>query len=106
MRARTLVSLIGIAVGVAAWQIAVLLAPHSLIPGPFVVLRAILELAQRGLLESTLVIWGGEFGRLPISQPGDKPGRDHNQHANTVWLAGGGILFSILAYIVSQLVLA
>ena len=49
------------------------------------------DLAQRGLLESTLVIWGGEFGRLPISQPGDKPSRDHNQHANTVWLAGGGV---------------
>ncbi len=49
------------------------------------------DLEQRGLLESTLVIWGGEFGRLPISQPGDKPGRDHNQHANTIWMAGGGI---------------
>jgi hypothetical protein len=49
------------------------------------------DLEQRGLLESTLVIWGGEFGRLPISQPGDKPGRDHNQHANTVWMAGGGV---------------
>jgi hypothetical protein len=49
------------------------------------------DLEQRGLLETTLVIWGGEFGRLPISQPGDKPGRDHNQHANTVWLAGGGV---------------
>ncbi len=49
------------------------------------------DLEQRGLLDSTLVIWGGEFGRLPISQPGDKPGRDHNQHANTVWLAGGGV---------------
>jgi hypothetical protein len=55
-------------------------------------IAALLEdLAQRGLLDSTLVIWGGEFGRLPISQPGDKPGRDHNQHANTVWLAGGGV---------------
>ena len=49
------------------------------------------DLEQRGLLDSTLVIWGGEFGRLPISQPGGKPGRDHNQHANTVWLAGGGV---------------
>jgi hypothetical protein len=55
-------------------------------------IAALLEdLDQRGLLESTLVIWGGEFGRLPISQPGDKPGRDHNQHANTVWLAGAGV---------------
>jgi len=55
-------------------------------------IAALLEdLAQRGLLDSTLIIWGGEFGRLPISQPGKKPGRDHNQHANTVWLAGGGV---------------
>ncbi|MEO6182312.1 MAG: DUF1501 domain-containing protein [Verrucomicrobiota bacterium] len=49
------------------------------------------DLEQRGLLDNTLVIWGGEFGRLPISQPADKPGRDHNPHANTVWLAGGGV---------------
>ena len=37
------------------------------------------------------MVWGGEFGRLPISQPGAQPGRDHNPHANTVWLAGGGV---------------
>ena len=49
------------------------------------------DLAQRGLLDSTLVIWGGEFGRLPISQKGGKPGRDHNPHAFTVWMAGGGV---------------
>ena len=36
-------------------------------------------------------MWAGEFGRLPISQPGPKPGRDHNPHANTVWLAGAGV---------------
>ena len=36
------------------------------------------DLEQRGLLDETLVVWGGEFGRLPISQPGKKPGRDHN----------------------------
>ena len=36
------------------------------------------DLAQRGLLDETLVIWGGEFGRLPIAQTGQKPGRDHN----------------------------
>jgi hypothetical protein len=47
------------------------------------------DLAQRGLLDSTLVIWGGEFGRLPIVQKGGT-GRDHNPHAFTVWLAGGG----------------
>jgi uncharacterized protein (DUF1501 family) len=49
------------------------------------------DLQQRGLLDSTLVIWAGEFGRLPIAQKGDKPGRDHNPHAATAWLAGGGI---------------
>ncbi len=49
------------------------------------------DLEQRGLLEETLVIWGGEFGRLPIAQKGQKPGRDHNPHAFTCWLAGGGV---------------
>ncbi len=48
------------------------------------------DLEARGLLDETLVIWGGEFGRLPVSQKGDKPGRDHNPHAFTVWFAGGG----------------
>ncbi len=47
------------------------------------------DLRQRGLLDSTLVIWGGEFGRLPIAQKGST-GRDHNPHAFTTWLAGGG----------------
>ncbi len=48
------------------------------------------DLEQRGLLDDTLVIWGGEFGRLPVSQKGAKPGRDHNPHAFTTWMAGGG----------------
>lgn len=48
------------------------------------------DLKNRGLLDSTLVIWGGEFGRLPIVQKGNA-GRDHNPHAFTVWMAGGGI---------------
>lgn len=48
------------------------------------------DLEQRGLLEETLVIWGGEFGRLPLVQRGGT-GRDHNPHAFTVWLAGAGI---------------
>ncbi len=48
------------------------------------------DLEQRGLLESTLVIWGGEFGRLPIVQKGGT-GRDHNPHAFTYWMAGGGV---------------
>jgi hypothetical protein len=47
------------------------------------------DLKARGLLDSTLVIWGGEFGRTSDSQ-GSK-GRDHNPHANTIWLAGGGV---------------
>ncbi|MBI4659032.1 MAG: DUF1501 domain-containing protein [Verrucomicrobia bacterium] len=54
------------------------------------------DLKQRGLLESTLVVWGGEFGRLPIAQlPEDKSeanaGRDHNKNAFTTWMAGAGI---------------
>jgi hypothetical protein len=46
------------------------------------------DLRQRGLLDSTIVLWAGEFGRLPITQGGS--GRDHNRHAFTVLLAGGG----------------
>ncbi|MBN9117897.1 MAG: DUF1501 domain-containing protein [Planctomycetes bacterium] len=54
------------------------------------------DLKQRGLLDSTLVIWGGEFGRLPIAQlPADKDerkaGRDHNKNAFCTWMAGGGV---------------
>ncbi|RMG39970.1 MAG: DUF1501 domain-containing protein [Planctomycetota bacterium] len=49
------------------------------------------DLDQRGLLDSTLVIWGGEFGRLPVAQKAKKPGRDHNPHAFTFWFAGGGV---------------
>lgn len=49
------------------------------------------DLKQRGLLESTLVICAGEFGRLPVAQKGVKPGRDHNPHAFTTWFAGGGV---------------
>ena len=46
------------------------------------------DLKQRGLLDETIVIWGGEFGRLPVSQGTD--GRDHNRHGFSMWLAGGG----------------
>ena len=49
----------------------------------------ITDLKQRGLLETTLVIWGAEFGRTPFSQGSD--GRDHNQYGFSMWLAGGGI---------------
>lgn len=49
------------------------------------------DLKQRGLLDDTLVVWGGEFGRLPIAQaPGEKAGRDHGPSGFSVWLAGGG----------------
>jgi uncharacterized protein (DUF1501 family) len=47
------------------------------------------DLKSRGMLEDTLVIWGGEFGRTPTSENGD--GRDHNHHGFTMWLAGGGV---------------
>ena len=46
------------------------------------------DLKQRGLLEDTIVMWTGEFGRLPVSQGAD--GRDHNRHAFSLWIAGGG----------------
>ncbi len=47
------------------------------------------DLKRRGLLESTLVIWGSEFGRTPVTQNGK--GRDHNPAGYTMWLAGGGV---------------
>jgi hypothetical protein len=47
------------------------------------------DLKARGLLDSTLVIWGSEFGRLPMSESGN--GRDHNPHGFTMWFAGGGV---------------
>jgi hypothetical protein len=47
------------------------------------------DLKRRGLLDSTLVVWGGEFGRTPMSESGS--GRDHNPFGFTVWMAGGGI---------------
>jgi hypothetical protein len=47
------------------------------------------DLKQRGLLEKTLVLWGGEFGRTPVAQGDD--GRDHNPQGYTMWLAGGGV---------------
>lgn len=47
------------------------------------------DLKQRGLLDDTLVIWGGEFGRTPMSEQGN--GRDHNPTGFTMWMAGGGV---------------
>ncbi len=52
------------------------------------------DLKQRGLLDSTLVHWGGEMGRLPVIQrggDGDRVGRDHNTYGFSMWLAGGGV---------------
>jgi uncharacterized protein (DUF1501 family) len=49
------------------------------------------DLKQRGLLDETLVIWGGEFGRTPMVQGGGNDGRDHHPNCFTMWLAGGGI---------------
>ncbi|MCA9073817.1 MAG: DUF1501 domain-containing protein [Planctomycetaceae bacterium] len=49
------------------------------------------DLKQRGLLEDTLVVWGGEFGRTPMVQGGGDDGRDHHPNCFTMWLAGGGI---------------
>ena len=50
------------------------------------------DLEQRGLLEDTLVIWAGEFGRTPVAQiDRGNPGRDHNPHGFTIWMAGGGV---------------
>ncbi len=49
------------------------------------------DLKQRGLLEDTLVIWGGEFGRQPVAEYEEGTGRDHNSAAFTMWMAGGGV---------------
>ena len=56
------------------------------------------DLKQRGMLEDTLVLWGGEFGRTPVVElpmpggnSGTADGRDHNHHGFTVWMAGGGV---------------
>src|SRR5262249_22289482 len=49
------------------------------------------DLKQRGLLESTLVVWGGEFGRTPGAEGAAGDGRDHHPYGFSVWLAGGGI---------------
>ena len=49
----------------------------------------LIDLKQRGLLDDTLIVWAGEFGRTPFAQGGD--GRDHNEYGFSVWLAGGGV---------------
>ncbi|MEZ5355963.1 MAG: DUF1501 domain-containing protein [Bryobacteraceae bacterium] len=47
------------------------------------------DLKRRGLFDETLIVWGGEFGRTPVSENGD--GRDHNPYGFTMWMAGGGV---------------
>lgn len=70
-----------------------LLANHNLHAGetdkPIAGLLA--DLKQRGLLDSTLVVWGGEFGRQPTAEYASGTGRDHNAYGFTMWMAGGGI---------------
>ena len=51
----------------------------------------ITDLKQRGMLEDTLVVWGGEFGRTPMVQDTAGDGRDHHPNCFTMWLAGGGV---------------
>jgi arylsulfatase A-like enzyme len=54
----------------------------------------IADLKQRGMLDDTLVIWGGEFGRTPMNEERDGStflGRDHHPRAFTIWMAGGGV---------------
>jgi uncharacterized protein (DUF1501 family) len=49
------------------------------------------DLKQRGMLDSTLVLWGGEFGRTPVAELPSLNGRDHNPYGFTCWRAGGGV---------------
>jgi hypothetical protein len=49
------------------------------------------DLEQRGMLDSTLVVWGGEFGRMPFSEGKGAPGRNHNPYGFSMWLAGAGV---------------
>jgi Protein of unknown function (DUF1501) len=49
------------------------------------------DLKQRGMLDETLILWGGEFGRSPTDDKGDGNGRGHHNHGYTMWMAGGGV---------------
>jgi hypothetical protein len=49
------------------------------------------DLKRRGLLDETIVVWGGEFGRQPTAEYASGSGRDHNSNGFTMWMAGGGI---------------
>ena len=64
--------------------------PHQVVPGTDKPIAGLLaDLKARGLLDSTLVVWGGEFGRTPFNEKGN--GRDHNPWGFTMWMAGGGV---------------
>ena len=57
-----------------------------------VLFQLVTDLADRGMLEDTLVLWGGEFGRTPTTDVTlNKPGRDHNHYGFSIWMAGGGV---------------
>jgi hypothetical protein len=56
----------------------------------------VLDLKRRGLLDDTLVVWGGEFGRTPMGEPRESVGRDHHIDAYTMWLAGGGVKAGVI----------
>jgi membrane-anchored protein YejM (alkaline phosphatase superfamily) len=49
------------------------------------------DLEERGLLEETLIVWGGEFGRMPFSEGPNAPGRNHNPYGFSMWMAGAGV---------------
>ena len=49
------------------------------------------DLKRRGMLDDTLIVWGGEFGRTPMFQGKGGPGRDHHMKGFSIWMAGGGI---------------
>ncbi|MFN9037684.1 MAG: DUF1501 domain-containing protein [Planctomyces sp.] len=49
------------------------------------------DLEQRGMLDETLIVWGGEFGRMPFSEGQNAPGRNHNPYGFSMWMAGGGV---------------
>jgi hypothetical protein len=69
--------------------------PGQCAKGDLPVAGLLTDLKARGLLDDTLVLWGGEFGRTPHTQqnagPGQAPGREHNPHGFSMWMAGGGV---------------
>ena len=66
---------------------AVLIAALALLP----IAGLLKDLKQRGMLDETLVVWGGEFGRQPVAEYAEGTGRDHCSAGFTMWMAGGGI---------------